>query len=281
MKLHKHLKIPLYQRFIHYARLGYNALDSRSQSEIRKFILSKKCADGSFFGRDTRPDPYYTLFGSWLSEALGIPPISNIPGSMNQQLRKRSKIDELASFFLSVTKQEKDQSKQSWLKLIRLTFWGNQETSLFYRFFLFILICDAMVKSRFLYLPLRVVLSFYSPSAGAPCSIHAATLLAKHEVSLKTERQKELLFLFYKKDQGFKAFEHLSDPDLLSTAAALFALKTAKADLRIVAPACLNLIQNNYASGAFLAGNGDQVQDLEYTFYGLLALGTLTEDDHE
>jgi len=62
---------------------------------------------------------------------------------------------------------------------------------------------------------------------------------------------------------------------LLSTAVASFALKTANSDLRLVRPACLKLIEQNYSNGAFLAGNGDKMRDLEYTFYGLLALGVL------
>ncbi|MFA5330143.1 MAG: hypothetical protein WC384_20280 [Prolixibacteraceae bacterium] len=34
-------------------------------------------------------------------------------------------------------------------------------------------------------------------------------------------------------------------------------------------------IPENYANGAFLSGDGDLTEDLEYTFYGLLALGVL------
>ncbi|NCB08501.1 MAG: hypothetical protein EOM73_10090 [Bacteroidia bacterium] len=40
-------------------------------------------------------------------------------------------------------------------------------------------------------------------------------------------------------------------------------------------PDCLNLVQQNYDTGAFLSGDGDLSRDLEYTFYGLLTLGTL------
>ena len=83
------------------------------------------------------------------------------------------------------------------------------------------------------------------------------------------------LLSFFEEGRGFKAFPQVGTADLLSTAAALFALKEAGADLRIIAPSCLHFIQENYSSGAFLAGNGDEIRDLEYTFYGLLALGTL------
>ena len=62
---------------------------------------------------------------------------------------------------------------------------------------------------------------------------------------------------------------------MLSTAVALFALNYAESDLRLLKPACLDFIQQNFADGAFLSGDGDQTADLEYTFYGLLALGVL------
>ena len=45
--------------------------------------------------------------------------------------------------------------------------------------------------------------------------------------------------------------------------------------LRLLAPACLDWVQGLFSQGAFLSGNGDSSRDLEYTFYGLLALGSL------
>jgi hypothetical protein len=87
--------------------------------------------------------------------------------------------------------------------------------------------------------------------------------------------EQEVLKSFACKSGGFKAFAHLDQADMLSTAVALFALNFAGSDLRLLKPGCLDFIQQNYAEGAFLSGDGDPTTDVEYTFYGLLALGVL------
>jgi hypothetical protein len=89
--------------------------------------------------------------------------------------------------------------------------------------------------------------------------------------------EQELLKSFACETGGFKAFAHLNNADMLSTAVALFALNFAGSDLRLLKPACLDFIQQNYAEGAFLSGDGDTTIDVEYTFYGLLALGVLAD----
>jgi len=90
-------------------------------------------------------------------------------------------------------------------------------------------------------------------------------------------KETELLMSFACESGGFKAFAHLDQADMLSTAVALFALKFTGSDLRLLKPACLDFIQSNYFDGAFLSGDGDPTADVEYTFYGLLALGVLAK----
>jgi len=64
---------------------------------------------------------------------------------------------------------------------------------------------------------------------------------------------------------------------MLSTAVALFALNYVDYDLRLLKPSCLDFIGQNFSDGAFLSGDGDPTADVEYTFYGLLALGVLAD----
>jgi hypothetical protein len=75
---------------------------------------------------------------------------------------------------------------------------------------------------------------------------------------------------------GFRVFKQIRNCDMLSTAVALYVLKETGYDLRLTAPGALSFIESNYESGAFLSGDGDPTRDLEYTFYGLIALGSLT-----
>ena len=46
----------------------------------------------------------------------------------------------------------------------------------------------------------------------------------------------------------------------------------------MIKPGCLEFVGANYSDGSFLSGDGDLTKDLEYTFYGLLALGALINE---
>jgi hypothetical protein len=271
----RNLEIPLVHRFINLVRNGYNSLDADSRTEVREFVKSRMYPGGGFAGRDSRPDTYYSLFGAWLYTALNLSAVSGFHPLLNVNRDKSGRIDRLASLLIEALQYDNKFKKPSFFKLVGLTFWGNRQTSIYYRFFLFTLACDALFPGHFIKYLMRIVLMFFSPREGSPCSIYAATVVARETVALPTEREKEFLMAFFKEDKGFKAFADTDDADLLSTASALFALKYSDTDIRIITPACLNLLQENYSSGAFLAGNGDEIRDLEYTFYGLLALGTM------
>jgi hypothetical protein len=130
-------------------------------------------------------------------------------------------------------------------------------------------------KKQGLYLLVRLFLFYYKPLGNHPCSMVAAMTVAKHEVGLDTLNLEKKLLAYFDEKSAFKAFEQVQTGDMLSTAVALFALQKTEFDLRLIAPKCLSFIQQNYEDGAFLSGDGDQTRDLEYTFYGLLALGCL------
>ena len=75
---------------------------------------------------------------------------------------------------------------------------------------------------------------------------------------------------------GFFATPAAPIPDLLSTATALFALRTMEVDLNAIREPCLDFINSLWINrGAFCGSWTDDVIDCEYTFYALLALGCL------
>lgn len=110
----------------------------------------------------------------------------------------------------------------------------------------------------------------------SPCSEVAAEVFLVKLLNYDGAEEQELLISFALESGGFKAFSHLANADMLSTAVALFALSYSGRDIRLIMPSCLDFIQQNYSEGAFLPGDGDRSADIEYTFYGLLALGILT-----
>lgn len=75
---------------------------------------------------------------------------------------------------------------------------------------------------------------------------------------------------------GFRAAPLSPMPDLLSTATALHALAAAGVSLDPVREACLDFLDSLWSNvGGFHGHWQDEVPDVEYTFYGLLALGVL------
>lgn len=73
---------------------------------------------------------------------------------------------------------------------------------------------------------------------------------------------------------GFFATPLAPLPDLLSTATALHALQGMHADLRKVQEPCLDFLDSLWTNrGGFYGSWEDDTLDVEYTYYGLLALG--------
>lgn len=269
--------IPIYHQFIGLVQKGFATLDAKSQAEVITFVQSCQHSGGGFTNRAGRPDLYYSLFGVWLADAIGLGKIlENHKRFMLENAEaQKEPVDAFAEILIRTVLFKNEFKKPSKLRLFKMVFQNAGKVSIFYRLFLFLLAFDAFYRNKVIYFFARPALSFYSPSAESPCSIHAAVAVALQKAGLGTKKEAKILLSFFEDGKGFKAFREVDEPDLLSTAVALFSLKFTGADLRLVTPTCLELIQQNYRSGAFLAGNGDEMHDLEYTFYGLLALGTL------
>jgi prenyltransferase beta subunit len=75
---------------------------------------------------------------------------------------------------------------------------------------------------------------------------------------------------------GFFAVPAAPIPDLLSTATALHALASMGVSLDSVREPCLDFVQSLWNGGGAFSGTWvDTTPDCEYTYYGLLALGSL------
>ena len=268
--------IPIYKQFIDLIEAGFGMLDEASQLEIQQFVGSCQHADGSFVNRGGDSDLYYSLFGFWLSFALKL-------GGQLEQLKyfvlneengkQKNTVDEFALRLIQIGLTT---AKPPRIFLLKNLISGKHQTNFSYQLFLFLLVFDARHGRKvWLYFFVRLWLRFYNTPANSPCSVLAALMVARHEVGMNTKESQKQLFSYFDEKSGFRAFEHLESGDLLSTSVALFALQKVDLDLRLIAPACFDFIQSNYEQGAFLSGDGDETRDLEYTFYGLLALGCL------
>lgn len=295
---------PFYVQMIGLLENALGLLDEQGREEVLQFILDRQNEDGGFCDRGHSSDLYYSLFGLLILRAMeknGIVYQENHPQQESLSFKKEQ--DLISASLIKLTQFTHRQTTlkvpgfiercclvllQSELKLKRITrfrsmislgrtFWKERASiNLSYRSFVLFLTLDAVLPvSSFMKGPARRMMERTVINEYSPCSEVAAKVFLNKMIGKENSKEVELLHSFASPTGGFKAFNHLGRADMLSTAVALFALKYADADLRLIKPSSLEFIQSNYSAGAFLSGDGDMTEDVEYTFYGLLALGVL------
>ena len=282
-------------------RNALNLLDEQGREDVLKFLISQQNPDGGFQDRGGQSDLYYSLFGGLMLRAaeretedrrLKTEDLLSVRETVEGAILKlkqfitRQSNSEVPGFIekccLALLQKEFKTGRNSQLKaLISLgkSFWKERHSiNISYRSFVLFLTLDAV-------LPLRRILKFGAKSMlrrstidqHSPCSEVAARVFLQKMMNQERLEDQVLLKSFACETGGFKAFAHLNNADMLSTAVALFALSYSGCDLRLLKPVCLDFIGQNFSDGAFLSGDGDPTADVEYTFYGLLALGVLAD----
>jgi len=265
-------------------------LDEQGRAEVLQFITSQQNPDGGFRDRGGRSDLYYSLFGGLMLRAVESP-LNPPEEDLEKQsiLRFRKFIQEqnvnLVSGFIEkcclvlLQKELKTSRTSRFISLFSLgrSFWKERTSiNLSYRSFVLFITLDAVfLFPGILKRASKSMLKRTIVDQHSPCSEVAARVFLQKMMNQDGATEHELLQSFACESGGFKAFSHLQQADMLSTAVALFALNYSGSDLRLLKPGCLDFIQLNFADGAFLSGDGDSTTDVEYTFYGLLALGVL------
>jgi prenyltransferase beta subunit len=114
------------------------------------------------------------------------------------------------------------------------------------------------------------------PLGLTPSTAAAVTLLRQYRAPIP-EGTGDWLLSRHAKDGGFFATPLTPMPDLLSTATALHALAGLHVNLDSIREPCLDFIDTLWTSqGGFHGTWSDDTLDVEYTYYGLLALGHLS-----
>jgi hypothetical protein len=292
--------IPFYRQMIVLLLNALNLLDEQGREEVLKFLVSQQNQDGGFQDRGRRSDLYYSLFGGLMLMATEdrrpktedlLPERKAVEGSnphgailkLRQFVAKQSN-SEVPGFIekccLILLQKELKAGSNSRLKaLISLgkSFWKERGSiNISYLSFVLFLTLDAVLPFRkILKVGAKKMLAKTRIDQHSPCSEVAARVFLQKMMNEDGSKDQELLKSFACETGGFKAFAHLNNADMLSTAVALFALNYSGCDLRLLKPVCLDFIGQNFSDGAFLSGDGDPTADVEYTFYGLLALGVL------
>lgn len=113
------------------------------------------------------------------------------------------------------------------------------------------------------------------PVPNVPATAAAVTLCRNLRLAIPPETAPWILRAWHPSG-GFLPFPGAPLPDLLSTAVALHALDGLQADFSDRREPLLDFVDSLWtAAGGFHGTWGDEDFDLEYTYYGLLALGHL------
>ena len=254
---------------------SFEILDKQTLNEIETKTTSFVTAGGAFCDRACKSDLYYSLFGMFVWEPFN-------QGQINQKLKVYIQnidfrtLEDVHFFSYSIifSRLKADFLTKTQLKRHLKKLLSNRKTNSDYQLFMGFLALYYLQD----YLGIFNLLSRINPGRGnndLPCPVRAAELILAKIKGLQTIRLQEQIMQFFYKGGSFKALKNSHTGDLLSTAVALFALKFADADLRSIKPACLEYIDSLYSDGSFTATQLDNETDIEYTFYGLLALGSL------
>lgn len=115
------------------------------------------------------------------------------------------------------------------------------------------------------------------PIGSGPATAAAITLCRNLRHPIESEKTTHALMqCFDLESGGFKAIPNAPMPDMLSTAVILHALDGLQAPLEKIKEPCLDFVDTLWTNeGGFHGTWADDTLDVEYTYYGLLALGHL------
>jgi hypothetical protein len=252
-------------------------LDAGMLGQIRTFVADQQSAQGGFKDRAGKCDLYYTLFGFYLADALQV--------KINHEqlagyVRASTVAPHLAGVHLYCAAIlyarliGADEVSENLRKKIVAELGNHKAGQPDYTGFMGILalyyLDDFVNISRMI----RRYRQDMQPAAQ-PCPITAARLVLQSFSGNASPEASKKIMAFYRQNGGFAALKQAPAADLLSTAVALFAMHFIDADIRIIKPGCLSFVDILYQQGGFMATHDDTQPDIEYTFYGMLALGSM------
>jgi hypothetical protein len=279
---------------------GALSLEDDAAAEVRGFVASRRCADGGFMGRDRQSDLYYTVFGAACLRALS--PDSSLE-SLAGYLDGFGDGRDLDFVHLSCLLRclvlanacplARQESVLSRLEGYRARDRGYNHASRqadcgsAYAAFLALLSYRAVGRTppdvEGILASLGGLRSGDGGYANKPGADRGSTTAAAAAATVRIclgepvpDGVDRWLLAQAHERGGFRATPAAPAPDLLSTATALFALKAMRTDLRGLTEATADYVALLWDySGGFVGHVFDSNPDCEYTFYALLALGSL------
>lgn len=279
-------------------------LDESALADVKNRVISFFNNDGGFADRGGKSDLYYSLFGCFVAEALSL---EEIKPQLKEFVKDKIKDPSLSgvNLFCGAILYSKlhgfDSTTVRLRQKVEIELMRNDNSEYFY--FIGLLTLYYLQDYR-LILKLKKRIKALNSKKDSACSLAAAEIVIKgvlrkpNTISFQTFLHKQesinsksldsrlrgnngksenYLLSFYRGKGGFAAIQKAPIEDLLSTAVALYALNFIDADIKSIKPDCLGYVDGLYLNGGFRATELDVDIDIEYTFYGLLALGALSK----
>jgi len=247
-------------------------------AEVRSFILSKQTVKGGFADRGGECDLYYTLFGYYISEAISVEEVL-VP--LRKYIKESVTANNLEGVYLycgailyaKLLGHDATTERLRKKIIAELNDSGSKQPE--YSRFMGILALYYLEDFLNIYRIVNQYKKSFAPG-NHPCPVIAARTILLEMAGNRRVATVNNLKSFYRGSGGFAALNQAPEDDLLSTGTALYALNFLGADLRLIKPDCLTFVDSLYENGGFRATFSDTMPDVEYTFYGLLALGSLS-----
>lgn len=283
------------------ARLAPSLLGEEASSLVESYIRGQQNEDGGFCDRDRESDLYYTSFAIDALTALQVPlPEASLRAYLDDRLKSLDELDFVhlccLSRCLSALEPRPRLTEMAAvlerIEIYRTADGGyNQspgdETGSAYACFLAygayadhgLVLPDAEGVARCLD-SLRTPGGAWAndvelPIPNVPATAAAVTLCRNLRLPIPAETAQWILNAFHPAG-GFLPFPMAPVPDLLSTAVALHALDGLQIGFEGKKDLLLDFVDSLWtAAGGFHGTWDDDDLDIEYTYYGLLALGHL------
>lgn len=251
-------------------------LDQDSIKQTRTYLYGCFSESGGFCDRAGKADLYYTLFGYFLAKALNL---DNLVPAIRKfaehkiQTSGLSDVELHCAAIITASTPRNIQALNGFRSLVKQSIQKQLKQHKTYNAFLSLLTCYYIKDFKGIYLIRKHLHRNEQPDM--PCPVWAANLVLQKSFNRHADDLAKNVYSFYDNRGGFKATKSVKEADLLSTAVALYSLNFAGEDLRMIRPDCLTYIDSLYRDGGFFSNSYDPEPDVEYTFYGLLALGAL------
>lgn len=252
-------------------------LDPEMIVEIKSYIIGKQTTQGGFADRGGKCDLYYTLFGYYIAEAFSV---TEVMHPLKKYVAETVQTNALSGVhcycgaILYAKLVGLDSTAEKLRKQIVNDLLQSDSKQAEYIAFLGILALYYLEDFR----NIRLIVNRFNHSfilGSHPCPVVAASAVMMGMAGNRQLAATDMLLSFFREESGFVALQRTPAADLLSTAVALYALHFLEADIRLIKPDCLSFVDNLYDSGGFRATLADYQTDVEYTFYGLLSLGSM------